>query len=178
MELPGIKFLPTDSEILSYLRSIIHGEIQFLLTADGSGITLIADMIHNYNVYETEPWNLPRNHPSACSAGTEAYYFTRRQKKHCRGASMRATRRAGAGTWRASRMEKAVVSEDDGVTVVGHSTLLCYISDGTKTSCGWVMDEYRLVPDPRFPEYENWSICRVRRNATTEKRMRKGQICG
>lgn len=172
MELPGIKFRPLPSELLDYLRGILQGTIHFRTPVAG-GVSLVDGlMIHDYNVYAAEPWNLPRNHRSAHCAGSEAYYFTARKKKcSSSGSSMRAVRRAGAGTWKASS-SKNVMSKD-GSAVLGHSMQLSYVKDGATGSSGWVMDEFRLRPDPRFPEYENWAICRVKLNATTEKRIKK-----
>lgn len=172
MQLPGIKFAPTDSELLLYLREIIHGRLRFHSTGQPSGgeVDDATLMIHNCNVYAAEPWNLPRVHLWAHSVGSEAYYFTLRQKKHGSGSgSMRAERKAGAGTWTTSRSRDV----RSGGAVVGHSTLLFYDRDGKKQSCGRVMEEYRLPPDPRLPEYEKYAICRVKLNAATEKKKKK-----
>ncbi|ONK59621.1 uncharacterized protein A4U43_C08F8350 [Asparagus officinalis] len=157
MKYPGMKFVPTDKEIVDhYLVNILNGRIR-----PGVG-----GVINDVNIYSFEPWNLPK--ATRYGIDSETYYITQRK-----GTGRRVARRAGAGTWKLNGSEKVVTGK--GGRVMGHVNHLCYIKDNEKVSSNWVMDEYTLAGD-HGSKFDNWAICRIKLNARTEKRNKKQEV--
>ncbi|KAJ4728846.1 NAC domain containing protein [Melia azedarach] len=166
---PGFRFQPTDEELVfQYLRCKIFS------------FPLPAPIIPEINICKYDPWDLPGN------LEHERYFFSNKEAKYRNG--NRINRATASGYWKATGLDKQILSSSMGNQMVGmKKTLVFYRGKPSHESrTDWVMHEYRLVnvvttassyPEPEnssqnyMKEMENWVICRVflkKRNVNDE----------
>ncbi|KAF8018380.1 hypothetical protein BT93_H3307 [Corymbia citriodora subsp. variegata] len=156
---PGFRFHPTDEElVVQYLKRKVFA------------CPLPASIIPEVDVCKADPWDLPGD------GEQERYFFSTRESKYPNG--NRSNRATVSGYWKATGIDRRIVSSRSHQLVVGlKKTLVFYrgkAPHGSKTD--WIMHEYRLVdglaPDavpppkmnlnqsPVVPR-ENWVLCRI-----------------
>lgn len=149
---PGFRFHPTDEElVVQYLRRKVLS------------LPLPASVIPEGDVCKSNPWDLPGD------LEQERYFFSKKEVKYPNG--NRSNRATGAGYWKATGVDKQIVT-CRGKQVVGmKKTLVFYTGKpphGSRTD--WIMHEYRLVSaQPNNPtqtqsfnaQLENWVLCRI-----------------
>ncbi|KAI6692234.1 hypothetical protein NL676_019944 [Syzygium grande] len=155
---PGFRFHPTDEElVVQYLKRKVFA------------CPLPASIIPEVDVCKADPWDLPGD------TEQERYFFSTREAKYPNG--NRSNRATVSGYWKATGIDRRIVSSRSDQSVVGlKKTLVFYrgkAPHGTKTD--WIMHEYRLVdglaPDTALPKMnlnqspvvpmENWVLCRI-----------------
>lgn len=155
---PGFRFHPTDEElVVQYLKRKVFA------------FPLPASIIPEVDVFKSDPWDLPGD------AEQERYFFSTREAKYPNG--NRSNRATVSGYWKATGIDRRIVSSRSHQLVVGlKKTLVFYRGKaprGSKTD--WIMHEYRLVdglaPDTALPKMnlnqspsvpmENWVLCRI-----------------
>ncbi|KAG1338650.1 hypothetical protein COCNU_04G009560 [Cocos nucifera] len=141
----GMRFLPTDMELIRYLRK----------RAEGS--PLPPALMHECNVYAQEPWNLPRDFMHGL--GEEVYYFTPRAS--AKGSGCRTNRNAGQGFWHGNGRDQ-LIFDDKSFELIGHKNSLVFkLRDSKRKGLhpNWIMHEYLLhSPDNKFQEM---AICKI-----------------
>lgn len=155
---PGFRFHPTDEElVLQYLRRKVYS------------CPLPASIIPEVDVCKADPWDLPGD------CAQERYFFSTREAKYPNG--NRSNRATGSGYWKATGLDKQIVTCRGGQVVGIKKTLVFYRGKpphGTRTD--WIMHEYRLVlpenpasvappeknatQSPVVP-MDNWVLCRI-----------------
>lgn len=161
---PGFRFHPTDEElVVQYLKRKVLS------------YTLPASIIPEVDVGKSDPWDLPGG------SEPERYFFSTREVKYPNG--NRSNRATGSGYWKATGLDKQIVSSRSHQIVGMKKTLVFYIGKpprGCRTD--WVMHEYRLItapntgtgsppPQAKNLAQENWVLCRIffkRRNNKTD----------
>ncbi|KAL3512557.1 hypothetical protein ACH5RR_025274 [Cinchona calisaya] len=124
---PGFRFQPTDEEIV----------FQYLLRKTFS-CPLPASIIPEINVCKHDPWDLPGD------LEQDRYFFSNKEAKYPNG--NRTNRATDAGYWKATGVDKQIVSSKRKPLVGLRKTLVFYKGKpphGSKTE--WIMHEYRLI---------------------------------
>lgn len=141
---PGFRFHPTDEElVVQYLKRKVHS------------FPLPASIIPEVDVCKFDPWALPGG------SEQERYFFSTREIKYPNGS--RSNRATGSGYWKATGLDKQIVSSRTHQTVGMKKTLVFYRGKPPKgCRTDWVMHEYRLIagPNNNSPQ-ESWVLCRV-----------------
>ncbi|KAG5227983.1 hypothetical protein OIU77_022645 [Salix suchowensis] len=155
---PGFRFHPTDEElVVQYLKRKVFA------------CPLPASIIPEVDVCKSDPWDLPGD------LEQERYFFSTREAKYPNG--NRSNRATGSGYWKATGIDKQIVTSK-GKQVAGmKKTLVFYRGKpphGTRTD--WIMHEYRLASTettacnalknnsaqgPVVVPVENWVLCRI-----------------
>ncbi|KAL5552541.1 hypothetical protein UlMin_039942 [Ulmus minor] len=146
---PGFRFHPTDEElVVQYLKRKVFS------------FPLPASIIPEVDVCKSDPWDLPGD------LEQERYFFSTREAKYPNG--NRSNRATGSGYWKATGIDKQIVSSRGNQVVGMKKTLVFYRGKpphGTRTD--WIMHEYRLVPQEKTytqnseVPMENWVLCRI-----------------
>ncbi|XWS52829.1 hypothetical protein CRYUN_Cryun11dG0105800 [Craigia yunnanensis] len=130
----GFRFFPIEEELVSfYLRNQLEGKRQEM--------HLVIPVL---NIYDVEPWELPKLAGELCKGDTEQwFYFTPRQEREARGG--RPNRTTASGYWKATGSPSYVYSSDD--RVIGMKKTMVFYKgqapSGRKTK--WKMNEYRAI---------------------------------
>ncbi|XP_044504579.1 NAC domain-containing protein 90-like [Mangifera indica] len=153
----GFRFYPTEEELVSfYLLNQLEGQKQEL-----------HDVIPVMNLYDIEPWQLPKFAGRSCQGDTEQwFFFTPRQEREARGG--RPSRTTPSGYWKATGSPNYVYSSDNRVIGV-KKTMVFYkgkAPTGRKTK--WKMNEYRAIEGGANPSKDaiprlrhEFSLCRI-----------------
>ncbi|XP_015583356.3 NAC domain-containing protein 83 isoform X2 [Ricinus communis] len=155
----GYRFSPNDYELIIYYLA------QKIL-----GMPRPLDIIQEIDVYKCDPEQLPIDEFKHALPG-EAYFFTRKVRKHSNKSSSRRT--IGTGYWKATDKETIVTRRKK---CVGYKkTMVFYRGKAPKGKrTHWIMDEYRvnasLFPNIQRNErlksnLENYVVCRIRRKS-------------
>ncbi|XP_076908185.1 NAC domain-containing protein 83-like [Bidens hawaiensis] len=143
---PGFRFHPTDEElVVQYLKRKVQS------------LTLPASIIPEVDVCKSDPWELPGD----CEQ--ERFFFSTKEVKYPNG--NRSNRATISGYWKATGLDKQIVTSGNNQVVGMKKTLVFYRGkppNGSRTD--WIMHEYRLAtPQPSNPTKgsENWVICRI-----------------
>ncbi|KAH8522431.1 hypothetical protein Peur_040944 [Populus x canadensis] len=156
---PGFRFHPTDEElVVQYLKRKVFA------------CPLPASIIPEVDVCKSDPWDLPGD------LEQERYFFSTREAKYPNG--NRSNRATGSGYWKATGIDKQIVTSKGHQVVGMKKTLVFYRGKpphGTRTD--WIMHEYRLASTettacntlknknstqgPVVVPMENWVLCRI-----------------
>lgn len=155
---PGFRFHPTDEElVVQYLKRKVFS------------CPLPASIIPEVDVCKFDPWDLPGD------LEQERYYFSTREAKYPNG--NRSNRATGSGYWKATGIDKQIVTSRGNQVVGMKKTLVFYRGKpphGSRTD--WIMHEYRFVTAETSPSnapqtktstessvvpMENWVLCRI-----------------
>ncbi|GLT86747.1 hypothetical protein SLE2022_048660 [Rubroshorea leprosula] len=152
---PGFRFHPTDEElVVQYLKRKVFS------------CPLPASIIPEVDVCKADPWDLPGD------LEQERYFFSARESKYPNG--NRSNRATGSGYWKATGIDKQIVTSRSNQVVGMKKTLVFYRGKpplGVRTD--WIMHEYRLAntetptgnaPQKKNPTQglmENWVLCRI-----------------
>ncbi|XAR64353.1 hypothetical protein NMG60_11024658 [Bertholletia excelsa] len=145
---PGFRFHPTDEElVVQYLKRKVFS------------CPLPASIIPEGDVCKSDPWDLPGD------SGQERYFFSTREAKYPNG--NRSNRATGSGYWKATGIDKQIVTSRSNQVVGMKKTLVFYKGKpprGSRTD--WIMHEYRLIgPEQKQISTEtgseNWVLCRI-----------------
>ncbi|XP_076881530.1 NAC domain-containing protein 92-like [Bidens hawaiensis] len=153
---PGLRFHPTDEELIT-----------FYLCQKVSDSSFTTKAVAEVDLNKCEPWDLPAK---ASMGEKEWYFFSLRDRKYSTG--LRPNRATVAGYWKTTGKDKEIFR--GGVLIGMKKTLVFYMGrapKGEKTN--WVMHEYRLETTHAFkPNKEEWVVCRIfQKSATTKKPM-------
>ncbi|KAI8527887.1 hypothetical protein RHMOL_Rhmol12G0108800 [Rhododendron molle] len=169
---PGFRFHPTDEElVVQYLRRKVLS------------CPLPASIIPEVDVCKSDPWDLPGD------SGQERYFFSTREAKYPNG--NRSNRATGNGYWKATGIDKQIVTSRGNKVVGMKKTLVFYRGKpphGSRTD--WIMHEYRLVDATESTIWqkknstqtvmEDWVICRIflkKRGTKHDEEMTKSYNC-
>ncbi|THU59779.1 hypothetical protein C4D60_Mb07t05650 [Musa balbisiana] len=155
---PGFRFHPTDEElILHYLGN--------RAASQPCPVSIIAEV----DIYKFDPWELPAK---ATFGDGEWYFFSPRERKYPNG--YRPNRAAASGYWKATGIDKPVVTSSGNSSIGVKKALVFYKGrppKGVKTN--WIMHEYRLAEPPSKNSYkpiehrdlsmklDDWVLCRI-----------------
>ncbi|MBA0842544.1 hypothetical protein Goarm_002364 [Gossypium armourianum] len=157
---PGFRFHPTDEElVVQYLRRKVLA------------CPLPASIIPEVDVCKADPWDLP-----AGDLEQERYFFSTREAKYPN--TNRSNRATISGYWKATGIDKQIVTSKSNQAVGMKKTLVFYrgkAPNGCRTD--WIMHEYRVVstetaacnapPNKKnqtqnnVVPMENWVLCRI-----------------
>ncbi|MFS7959152.1 putative transcription factor NAM family [Helianthus anomalus] len=104
-----------------------------------------------------------RFHPTKSDCEQERYFFSTKEVKYPNG--NRSNRATLSGYWKATGLDKKIVSSEYNQVVGMKKTLVFYKGKpphGSRTD--WIMHEYRLAtPQPKNPTQgmQNWVICKI-----------------
>nr|URZ95330.1 NAC-domain containing protein 83 [Andrographis paniculata] len=147
---PGFRFHPTDEElVVQYLKRKV------------ASYPLPASVISEVEVCKFDPWDLPGG------SEQEKYFFSTREVKYPNG--NRSNRATGSGYWKATGLDKQIMSSRSHQIVGMKKTLVFYRGKPPKgCRTDWVMHEYRLSSNSSQQQQlgkdlgqENWVLCRI-----------------
>ncbi|KAK8617361.1 hypothetical protein V6N13_080277 [Hibiscus sabdariffa] len=167
---PGFRFHPTDEElVVQYLRRKVLAW------------PLPASIIPEVDVCRADPWDLPGD------LEQERYFFSTREAKYPN--TNRSNRATLSGYWKATGLDKQILTSRGNQTVGMKKTLVFYrgkAPNGCRTD--WIMHEYRVVcaetsacnapthkknqTQTNAVPMENWVLCRIflkKRSAKTDE---------
>ncbi|KAK2993593.1 hypothetical protein RJ640_030900 [Escallonia rubra] len=141
---PGFRFHPTDEElVVQYLKRKVFA------------YPLPASIIPEVDVCKSDPWDLPGD------SEQERYFFSTREVKYPNG--NRSNRATGSGYWKATGIDKQILTSKGSQAVGMKKTLVFYRGKpphGSRTD--WIMHEYRLTNNStQTQQLENWVLCRI-----------------
>lgn len=149
---PGFRFHPTDEElVMQYLKRKVFS------------CPLPASIIPEVDVCKSDPWDLPG------ALEQERYFFSTKEAKYPNG--NRSNRATHSGYWKATGLDKQIVTSKGNHVVGMKKTLVFYRGKpphGSRTD--WIMHEYRLLNSPPptcshsqgpVVPMENWVLCRI-----------------
>ncbi|KAJ1383239.1 NAC domain [Sesbania bispinosa] len=147
---PGFRFHPTDEELV----------VQYLKRKAFS-CPLPASIIPEVDVCKLDPWDLPGD------LEQERYFFSTKEAKYPNG--NRSNRATNSGYWKATGLDKQIVTSKGNHVVGMKKTLVFYRGKpphGSRTD--WIMHEYRLHNTSsqtqvvqKQSHMENWVLCRI-----------------
>ncbi|PRQ44031.1 putative transcription factor NAM family [Rosa chinensis] len=168
---PGFRFYPTEEELVSfYLPHKLDGRRE--------DVNRVMDrIIPVLDIYEFNPWDLPRNSGEMCHGDQEQwFFFIPRQESEARGG--RPKRLTTTGYWKATGSPSYVFSSSSNTNhgAIGlKRTMVFYTGrapNGSKTE--WKMNEYKAIDGdnqlqapsssnaaPSPPLRQEFSLCRV-----------------
>ncbi|XP_030456702.1 NAC domain-containing protein 90-like [Syzygium oleosum] len=160
----GFRFYPTEEELISfYLHNQLEGSLQ--------------DQLHQiipvFNIYATEPWNLPELSGELCREDKEQwFFFAPMQEREARGG--RPSRSTAVGYWKATGSPGYVYSADNKVIGMKKSMVFYVGKAPTGTKTKWKLNEYKAIeiispPNsnsssssmPGFRLRHEFALCRV-----------------
>ncbi|KAJ8551186.1 hypothetical protein K7X08_000556 [Anisodus acutangulus] len=145
---PGFRFHPTEEELVGYY-----------LKRKINSLKIDLDVITDIDLYRMEPWDIQDRCKLGYEEQSEWYFFSHKDRKYPTGT--RTNRATGAGFWKATGRDKAVLSKEK---IIGmRKTLVFYrgrAPNGRKSD--WIMHEYRLQTSQHGPpQEEGWVVCRA-----------------
>ncbi|XP_006351930.1 NAC domain-containing protein 30 [Solanum tuberosum] len=145
---PGFRFHPTEEELVGYY-----------LKRKINSLKIDLDVITEIDLYRMEPWDIQDRCKLGYEEQSEWYFFSHKDRKYPTGT--RTNRATGAGFWKATGRDKAVLSKEK---IIGmRKTLVFYrgrAPNGRKSD--WIMHEYRLQTSQHGPpQEEGWVVCRA-----------------
>nr|GME11110.1 NAC domain-containing protein 83-like [Ipomoea batatas] len=131
---PGFRFHPTDEElVVQYLKCKVLS------------CPLPASIIPEVDICKSDPWDLPGD------LEQERYFFSTREVKYPNG--NRSNRATSSGYWKATGLDKQIVSSKGHRQLVGMKKTLVFYKgkppQGARTD--WIMHEYRLTNAESLP---------------------------
>ncbi|CAI9760850.1 unnamed protein product [Fraxinus pennsylvanica] len=160
---PGFRFYPTEEELVSFY---LHNKIQ------GTRLLEIDRVLPSINIYDYNPWDLPKFAGERCRGDLEQwFFFVPRQERVARGG--RTNRLTAQGYWKACGSPSFVYSSQD--RAIGKKrTMVFYagrVPHGRKTA--WKMNEYKVIGLAEASSFtaanpqlgEDLSLCRVYRKS-------------
>ncbi|KAJ8751944.1 hypothetical protein K2173_000690 [Erythroxylum novogranatense] len=122
----GFRFLPTDEELLvHYLKPKVYG------------VPLPASIIPEFDVFQTDPWNLPGD------VKERRYFFYKAKDNEI--SQGKRKRSVGSGCWKRAGKIKQVVASGSNQAVGTRKTLVfCDGKHSNETKTKWIMHEFRL----------------------------------
>ncbi|KAF8099561.1 hypothetical protein N665_0242s0044 [Sinapis alba] len=155
---PGFRFHPTEEELVGY----------YLDRKINSMKSTSLDVIVEIDLYKMEPWDIQARCKLGYEEQNEWYFFSHKDRKYPTGT--RTNRATGAGFWKATGRDKAVLSKNN---VIGMRKTLVYYKgrapNGRKSD--WIMHEYRLQNCELAPvQEEGWVVCRAFRKPIPNQR--------
>ncbi|XP_030457020.1 NAC domain-containing protein 90-like [Syzygium oleosum] len=160
----GFRFYPTKEELISfYLHNQLEGSLQDRLRR----------IIPVFNIYATEPWNLPELSGELCREDKEQWFFyAPMQEREARGG--RPSRSTAVGYWKATGSPGYVYSSDNKVIGMKKSMVFYVGKAPTGRKTQWKLNEYRAIeiispPNsnsssssmPAFRLRHEFALCRV-----------------
>ncbi|KAM7270597.1 hypothetical protein ACFE04_029811 [Oxalis oulophora] len=174
---PGWRFSPSDEELVShYLKKYLAAEENRLGPS-------LSHIIRYFDVYSTEPWNLPLNDGTLSYLNkNEAYFITPRtaiaQDKENKKRPRR-TIESKTGHWVSSATKIPIHDRNTG-ELIGLLNKFCFYrylnkkgseTKKTEEKTEWLMAEYELANAPSF---NNSALCRIKYNGKPNSDMSYG----
>ncbi|CAA2981733.1 NAC domain-containing 90 [Olea europaea subsp. europaea] len=154
-EMPtGFRFYPTEEELVSFY---LHNKLEETRRDINRVIPLT-------NVYQLEPWHLPKHSGEVCRGDSEQwFFFVPSQESEVRGG--RPSRTTALGYWKATGSPSYVYSSDSKVIGVKKSMVFYIGKAPTGRKTKWKMNEYRAIKED-FPTSipklrHELSLCRL-----------------
>ncbi|XP_023768958.1 NAC domain-containing protein 90 isoform X1 [Lactuca sativa] len=155
---PGYRFYPTEEELLSFY---LPNELE----ARRDDLHRVIPVV---NVYQHEPWLLPKEAGELCREDTEQwFFFVPKQEKEVKGG--RPSRMTSTGYWKATGSPTYVYSSNNKVIGLKKTMVFYHGKSSGSKKTKWKMNEYRAIKEEldatkKFlvPELQNQlSLCRV-----------------
>ncbi|KAH6793647.1 NAC domain containing protein 90 [Perilla frutescens var. hirtella] len=133
----GFRFFPTEEELISFY---LHNKLEDKI------ISNINRVIPILNIYQLDPWQLPKHCGELCHGDTEQwFFFMPRQEREVRGG--RPSRTTDSGYWKATGSPSYVYSSDNKVIGLKKSMVFYKGKAPTGRKTKWKMNEYRAIKE-------------------------------
>ncbi|XP_022133167.1 NAC domain-containing protein 90-like [Momordica charantia] len=168
---PGFRFYPTEEELVSFY---LHNKLE-----DGrDDLKQVMDqIIPVLDIYDFNPWNLPRFAGEVCGRDEEQwFFFVPMHESEARGG--RAKRLTITGYWKATGSPSQVYSSNHRSIGVKRTMVFYNGRAPTGTKTQWKMNEYKAIhvaADPSssssatavFQLRQEFSLCRIYKRSKT-----------
>ncbi|GMI78167.1 hypothetical protein HRI_001486000 [Hibiscus trionum] len=156
----GFKFHPTDEEL------VVH-----YLKRKALCLPLPASVIPEFDVLQTDPWNLPGD------SKENKYFFSTRNGND---SNKKRKREAGSGFWKPIGKEKPILASGTNVVVgMRKGFIFCERKCSTGTENRWLMHQYRLVGsvvDSAQIPIGDWLVFRVFQRKRNKRAKKQGVV--
>ncbi|KAE8652374.1 NAC domain-containing protein 83 isoform X2 [Cucumis sativus] len=149
---PGFRFEPTEEELVfEYLKCKVFSS------------ALPASIIPEINgVWSLDPWDIP----AAGGGDEEKYLFSKEAEEHNNNNNGEGGGIIGwskSGYWKARGREKEIVSNENGVALMGMKNTLDFYTNNIRKmkKTGWVMHQYRLIIPHSHSSTNKWVLCHI-----------------
>ncbi|KAK4492273.1 hypothetical protein RD792_003076 [Penstemon davidsonii] len=151
---PGFRFYPTEEELVSFY---LHNKLE-------DKNNNINRVIATLDIYQFEPWHLPKHCGELCNGDTEQwFFFVPRQEREVRGG--RPSRTTASGYWKATGSPSYVYSSNNKVIGLKKSMVFYKGKAPTGRKTKWKMNEYRAIKEDlptSIPKLRHeLSLCRI-----------------
>lgn len=132
----GFRFFPTEEELISfYLNKKLEDQ--------NCNINRVIPMV---DIYQLDPWHLPKRCGELCNGDTEQwFFFMPRQEREVRGG--RPSRTTASGYWKATGSPSHVYSTENKVIGMKKSMVFYKGKAPTGRKTKWKMNEYRAIKE-------------------------------
>ncbi|XP_044489972.1 NAC domain containing protein 50-like [Mangifera indica] len=149
--IPGLRFRPSDDELIGYY---LHRKIFGCLPLPCNIIVKVCDLYGSQ-----EPWEIWEFYKRNFDDNEDLYFFTALKKKSSM--SNRISRKIGSGSWMSE--DAATEIRTDG-KVIGCKKRYRYEKKGSEHDGGWIMHEYSLLGHGKYV------LCRIQKNDRLAKK--------
>uniref|UniRef100_A0A1S3B941 NAC domain-containing protein n=1 Tax=Cucumis melo TaxID=3656 RepID=A0A1S3B941_CUCME len=163
----GVKFRPTDQQLLRYLCCKIYDQPYF------------QGAVFDFDLYGgIEPWEIWQSFKGI--DGEDLYFFTKlkRSTTNSGNLSTHINRKIGSanGTWSGENSATPIyANEDDHEQIIGYRKRFRYENDQLQEHHGeWIMHEYSLHQDHLKCQGvdPNYVLCRIRKNERAKRKLK------
>ncbi|KAL3850286.1 hypothetical protein ACJIZ3_012168 [Penstemon smallii] len=150
----GFRFYPTEEELVSFY---LHNKLE----EKNNNINRV---IATLDIYQFEPWHLPKHCGELCKGDSEQwFFFVPRQEREVRGG--RPSRTTASGYWKATGSPTYVYSSNNKVIGLKKSMVFYKGKAPTGRKTKWKMNEYRAIKQDlptSIPKLRHeLSLCRI-----------------
>ncbi|XP_057453242.1 NAC domain-containing protein 83-like [Lotus japonicus] len=146
--LPGYKFDPTDEVLIL---------VNFYLKRRAFAQPLPVRIIPNFDVFQTEPWELPGG--DGKNFNEQKCFFYNTMGRDLESLDMRV---AGSGQWKVVEKGKCVPIPRNNEVIGKRNTLIFWEMQGASArKTKWVMHQFRLVLVAKPSKISNWVVYRI-----------------
>ncbi|KAE8653567.1 NAC domain-containing protein 105 [Cucumis sativus] len=161
----GLKFRPTDQQLLHYLHCKIYGQPYF------------QGAVFDFDLYGgVEPWEIWQSFGGI--DGEDLYFFTKlkRSTTNCGNLSTHVNRKIGLvnGTWSGENSASPIYVNENCEEIIGYRKRFRYENESLEEHHGeWIMHEYSM--HQRYLRCEgvdsNYVLCRMRKNERVKRKL-------
>ncbi|VFQ66624.1 unnamed protein product [Cuscuta campestris] len=149
----GLRFRPTDAELLKMLRQFTDGEYT-------------GGLVERRDLYaHEEPWEICTGRGTAAAEDNTWYFFTELKRKPAsKGPGKRFIRSVGKGTWHGTSKVETIFNPDRKQSLLGFKRNFTYWrGDDEERKGEFVMNEFSLPEGTAKSDRKDFVICRLKR---------------
>ncbi|VFQ66625.1 unnamed protein product [Cuscuta campestris] len=148
----GLRFRPTDAELLKMLRQFTDGEYT-------------GGLVERRDLYaHEEPWEICTGRGTAAAEDNTWYFFTELKRKPAnKRPGKRFIRSVGKGTWHGTSKVETIFNPERKQSLLGFKRNFTYWGDDEERKGEFVMNEFSLPEGTAKSDRKDFVVCRLKR---------------